>query len=317
MFRSWVPERCVCTNYLSNNPDPMAIRFLEENPQYMHLRFLAANPSAISLVRPLIENKVDEFWYYDVTPNPYWAALSTNAAAIDVLLDHPEKINWFKFCENTAPEAIAMIEDDFERHDWKTMSHFPPDFCADASYRNRFYLCDLCANPAAGHILCRPQLMSIFGIGDWNALCMNPAEEVVEFLLNEYARNPDSNRLNWAFVAANPHPDMVDLFAENLWRVEKLYSAEYRSHAWMCLSGNPQPRALALLDKHPDKIDYRGLSRNPAAEELIRAALVRDISSFENINKICFRSLAGNPVIFESPLVVTGYKNPMATDELD
>jgi hypothetical protein len=57
----------------------------------------------------------------------------------------------------------------------------------------------------------------------------------------------------------------------------------------MNLSSNPSARALTLLEKNQDKIDWLWLSSNPSAISLLE----------KNQDKIDWAQLSANPAIFE------------------
>ena len=59
---------------------------------------------------------------------------------------------------------------------------------------------------------------------------------------------------------------------------------KYNIH-WDCLSINPHPAAIHLLEANSEKIDWDQLSQNPSAIHLLEA----------NIDKIDWRMLCYNP----------------------
>lgn len=203
------------------------------------------------------------------------------------------------FSFNESPEAVALLEDHLENTEWKV--DFGPSMTARSVHWQNFS-----RNPTAGHILVQPRILAQMDTDYWHKLCTNPAQEVVDLLLDEYARYPDSPKFNWAYVARNPHPAMVDIMAENLWRI--VPENMFHSSIWWLISANPG--AMSIIEQNPDNVDYRGLCNNSSAGQLIQAAL-QDPTKAQQLR---FDFLATNPVIFQSPLAFAGYQNPMSID---
>jgi ribosomal protein L24E len=64
-----------------------------------------------------------------------------------------------------------------------------------------------------------------------------------------------------------------------------LHLLDHETIAWICLSENPSPDAIKLLEKNPHKINWEWLSRNPSAIHLIE----------KNLDKIDWHYLSLNP----------------------
>lgn len=96
---------------LSRNPSPRALALLENNRGRIHMRKLCSNPSDRAI---------------KILPQVYcgYATLSSNPAALDILLQYPDKINWNRFSANPSPGAIQYLIDhpDKIRWDWMFMN---------------------------------------------------------------------------------------------------------------------------------------------------------------------------------------------------
>lgn len=284
MFSPWVPREKVQSTYLSDNPCDEAVRFLESHPEYVDWCLVARNRAAMPLLEPRISRGDTE---------GLWRGLSCNSSAMDAIADHPEKTMWTYLSYNSHPRAVDMIAEFLETHtvtqenlyiNWET----PGIPCV--------FWYALCHNRSAGHILSQPKYKPFFDVHLWNSLCHNSAQEVVDMILDEYARDPDSSNLRWSSLCMNQHPAIVDLVRQNMDRAD-----------WHSISGNPA--AIDLLESHPEKIDYEFLCENTAAEHLLKEAAMHPMRR----QKLNYIFLARNPVIFQSPLARL-YKNPLSCD---
>lgn len=173
-----------------------------------------------------------------------WDTLSANPAAIDLLLQHPDKINYQQLCKNTHPEAIALLRSN------------PSSICWNL----------VCANPAeeAVALLLEPE----------NAIRLSP------YWLS-HNTNPRALRLlwhrtseiNWEGLSRNPSDEAVDFLEAH---VDKIHLAamcrfastprqfallrsqvrRFKTTHWKFLCENPNQGALPLLKEHPQHIPW-------------------------------------------------------------
>ena len=104
------------------------------------------------------------------------------------------------------------------------------------------------------------------------------------------------------YLSRNPSARAIALLEKNQDKID-----------WYCLSSNPSARAIALLENNQDKIDWTQLSRNPSARAMALLEknqdkiywywLSRNPSALtlleNNQDKIYWSRLSQNPAIFE------------------
>ena len=61
----------------------------------------------------------------------FWVDLSKNPNAIDLLKEHPDKINWSNLSKNPNPTAMGILEQNQDKIDWKNLSKNPNIFEID------------------------------------------------------------------------------------------------------------------------------------------------------------------------------------------
>jgi hypothetical protein len=90
---------------LSKNPTDAAIKYLNEKyPEKINWRAFSGNPKAIKYLNdPINYERID------------WSKLSKNTAAIDLLKENIEKIDWYYISCNTNPKAMELIRVKFEQ----------------------------------------------------------------------------------------------------------------------------------------------------------------------------------------------------------
>jgi len=90
---------------LSKNPTDAAIKYLNEKyPEKINWRAFSGNPKAIRYLNdPINYERID------------WSKLSKNTAAIDLLKENIEKIDWYYISCNTNPKAMELIRVKFEQ----------------------------------------------------------------------------------------------------------------------------------------------------------------------------------------------------------
>ena len=98
----------------------------------------------------------------------------------------------------------------------------------------------------------------------WRNLCRNSNERVVTHLLL-----PERNRAHLAQNAStlceNTDPRVLQLLAEGDCAFLRAHlNHRFPEHLWTELSFNPTEEALAILERHPDRVDWRALARNAA-----------------------------------------------------
>lgn len=222
--------------YLCENPHPSAIleitQLLERDPASaneagLNWERISLNPSARQLIIDYPE-KID--WYY----------ASANPCALDIIPKLQLKgLNWFQLAYNTSPEAIRLLEEN------------PSKICGYA----------IAGNPSA-----------------------------ISIILRYYKKHPIRlPRIRFEHLAANPHPEIIGHISQEMDEFLQFADEEERITFWEQLSRNPSEEAAKILEKNIDQITWYSFSRhsNPTALRIIAA----------NMDKVCMYGLSKNPSI--------------------
>ena len=190
-----------CINWwsLSCNPSPEAVQLLGENPDKIDFDNLAYNksPEAIQLLCKLRDVNT-----FDIV---MWAYLSANPFAIDLLLEHPEKINWDFFSANSSPKAVEILIKNTDKIDWVRFSSNKNPQALEflwRHHRNKIMWSAFSCNPSAIRYLQR-DVSKI----SWFGLSINPA---IFVSLDECARViQGAFRKSRDYAAWAGHPDRL------------------------------------------------------------------------------------------------------------
>jgi len=295
-------------------------------------------PSTEDFITNLTKNNIkEEYACY------FWKHLSSNYSAIEILLQHQDKLSSGMIASNTHPDAEGLIEKFYNR------------ICI---YRSTYILS---SNPRAVNILKRNTYEISF-----SSLLINPNPAAVELIVNhiEYSKvniwegaflqnmncmelfirylyiDPlllDSQkekdkthlrhlirmrRFSWYYLCLNPHPyaiKILSLFPENINNIIVLNPCEdaydiirrivlqYGETEGVIVRNicrNTNPRVLELLDHYPsDSYDWIRLCENPSAIPIL--------TKEENRNKIKVTYLLRNPNIF-----IYNYENMRKNTEI-
>ncbi len=175
VLRDWIPKRKLNNYYLCFNPRAMHII---KKSKKINLDFLSSNPAAIDF---LLEDPNRIAWYY----------FSSNPAAIDFLLEHRVNINWSYLSLNTHPKAIELLEQYPEKIYWPFLCENPSAIHLIEKWSDKIYWPFLSKNPAAMHLLEKnPDKIN------WQGLSCNPAIFMVK---KEDFKDPGVNMKEWAF----------------------------------------------------------------------------------------------------------------------
>jgi hypothetical protein len=240
----------ICWDLLSANPHPRAIALLEKNLDKVVWKNASANLGAATLLAAHLDKVC-------------WSKMSTNAGAIEILLSNIHRISWHEFSRNTHPSAISLIS--------------PPNPMAEATPKPRRKLYRAVRKIPPTRIV-------------WSDMSENPAPEAVALM----AANLD--KVHWDRLCFNFNSDALDLIAANVLgpdapyahllknstddsrRINKCVLSKYATPkiilairqdqlCWKGLSENPHPEAMALLEAHPENIDWTAFSKNPGIFE--------------------------------------------------
>lgn len=275
-----------------------------ENPDLRHeinWTFLSHCEMAV----PLLEKNMDKI---------HWRALSYNPDAVHLLKKHPEKIDWEALCWNTSFLAIEMLASNPEKINWSVLSANPaatdllwkkaeeedarqkanPDWLFDL--RKEY---PLSKDPFLEKLICwenvskNPEAIPYLEKHPekivWSSLSRNPQA------MSLLRKNPD--QIVWSDFCMNTHPDMIPLMDKHIHKLEPM--DWYVMCAW-------SPHIMYFVEKYPDKIDWRRLSRNPVAMPLLR----------KNPEKIDWKFFSSNEALFELDVLFLKKRMEPIRDEL-
>ena len=277
--------------------------WIKEHSHRIDLKWLCANTN-INAMAIIKRANPDDLDWYELSKNPFaieilslpknyhkleWDALSCNKEAIKLLeaelLKNPSNINWGNLSGNE--KASKMIrqriyyenqlfiddEDAYaallynEKIDWAKLSANPSTRAINLllEYPDKIewdYLSSN-TNPIAIGLLQAelerdPKSTKI----DWEKLSGNFG--AIELLKDELKRNPDSTNIYWKTLSGNVSSKAIRLIAKKIEKdgfpVGDIYGKNEIS--LYNLSGNP--KAIKLLQKYQDKIEWGPFSANPA-----------------------------------------------------
>jgi len=188
-----------------------------------------------------------------------WNMLSQNPNAINMLEENFEKINWSYLSAN--PNAIRILEQNPDKINWNWLSRNPNAIEMLEKNPDKINWYYLSSNPNAIEML-EKNKSNI----DWSELSKN--QNAIEML------EKNKSKINWYYLSSNPNA--IELLKKNKSKIN-----------WSLLSANPN--AIEMLEKNRFEIDWDYLSKNPSAIELLK----------KNQEKINWFEFSSNPSIFE------------------
>ena len=193
-------------------------------------RLLATNtnPKAVELIEKYFKLNEEDF-NFDSDPIEFWEILSKNINAIYLLEKYPHYINWKTILENQNPKAVEIIEKNLDK----------------------IYVDDwpiLSGNPAAIHIFKDPEYLK--KVYDWYYLSKN--EKAISILEN------NMDKVEWGSFSSNP--SAINILLQII-KEKNEYNKKVKNHEEI------NSKEYKYFD-YFNKIDYGGLSRNPAIFEL-------------------------------------------------
>jgi hypothetical protein len=231
---------------LSSNPE--AIDILRENPTKIYWKEVAGNPKMYDF---LMEH------FFKLTERQknrnFWSQLSKNHRAIDLLRQHPDKINWANVSMNEG--ALELLLDNTEKIDWfklafnKNLADFFEKLRQRAEGSTVKTISDLSGEELNVVVGIRKKIIkSEF----WKNVSMN--ENAIKIL------EENMDKIHWMSLATNHKAGRLFIGNE-----EKIF--------WNYFSMNTSPEAISLLEANPDKIYYGPLCGNKNAIRLIEKKL--------------------------------------------
>jgi hypothetical protein len=249
----------------SSNTSPDTITLFKRNVKKLNFAKLSSNPSAIYVLAtntyPVVEN------YTGVKAAPVgisknkdinWMEVSKNPNAVELLLTNKGDINWDFLSANPSSKAIKLIEKEYKEN---------PD---NINFRS------LSSNTNAIKLL-------------------NKQIEIENRMDIDELEDSNQQKLSWKNLSGNQGAIKI---LEERWKYEKgLKEADYNTFRdwelivdWGILSGNIKAKKL-LKEKYEEekvlskeklsrldsneKLDWRALSGNPCAIDIISMELVR------------------------------------------
>jgi hypothetical protein len=198
-------------------------------------RLLATNtnPKAVELIEKYFKLNEEDF-NFDSDPIEFWEILSKNENAIDLLEKYPDYIDWETILENQNPKAIEIIEKNLDK----------------------IYVDDwpiLSGNPKAIHIFKDPEYLK--KVYEWSYISKN--EKAMPILQDNL------DKVEWGSFSSNP--SAINILLQII-KEEKEYNNKIKNNEEI------NTKEYKYFD-YFNKIDYGGLSRNPAIFELDKQGL--------------------------------------------
>jgi len=176
----------------------------------------------------------EEDFNFDSDPIEFWEILSKNENAIDLLEKYPDYIDWETILENQNPKAIEIIEKNLDK----------------------IYVDDwpiLSGNPKAIHIFKDPEYLK--KVYEWSYISKN--EKAMPILQDNL------DKVEWGSFSSNP--SAINILLQII-KEEKEYNNKIKNNEQI------NTKEYKYFD-YFNKIDYGGLSRNPAIFELDKQGL--------------------------------------------
>ena len=146
---------------------------------------------------------------------------SPNHSAIELLKQHPDKIDWQLFSANSSDYAIEFLNQNLDKVDWCALSSNTNDNAIALLNNNQDEIawCRLCENRNNNAIkILEQNLDKII----WHILSQNSCDAAVDLLY----KNQD--RIHWGWLCGNKNNRIIKLLEQNQNKIE-----------WIIMSGNP------------------------------------------------------------------------------
>jgi|694.fasta_scaffold09537_17 hypothetical protein len=284
----WINLNNLDWDYLSSNPNSIAIYLLSQNIEKINKYSLSENKNIKefttknSICFEFIKKHMNKSNGFDIDQivkksddiNIFklfieiinWDYLSSNPYAIEILKKNLNNINWSLLSSN--PNAIELLEAYPYKINWDYLSSNPNAIKLLEANPKKINWTELSINPNAIELLkANPEKIN------WPRLCLNP--NAIELL----KENPE--KIDWNYLSSNPNA--IDLLKTNIKMVKWCKVCKIRNY-----------KAINLIRNYFDKknykyLDWLELSRNPYAIDLLK----------ENQDKIKWNYLSLNPAIFK------------------
>jgi hypothetical protein len=208
---------------------------------------ICGNPNAIDLLKERVEyeNSLGVEEYNKLSNKVDWEYLSTNPNAIELLRANPSKIDWRALSKN--PNAIDLLRERIayekslgleeynkllNRINWTYLSKNSGAVELLKANPNKIRWESLSENSGAADLL-KANPANIH----WGFLSANAG--AFEIIINEYKRDPKSNRINWNGLSSNTDTKAFGLF-EDKDNLDKIH--------WGNLCQNTSKKAIQLLE---------------------------------------------------------------------
>ena len=252
-----------------------AIHFLERHQDKIIWNELSSNPAALHLLRQNME-KIN------------WNIISANSGAIPLLEENIDKINWTSASLNI--NAIHLLENNLGKNvDWKYISSNINAIPIIEKNMNKVNFDYLSANINAVHLFDK----YILELNLYN-LASNPNPNVIPILekhlthllqIRHFKQNKykiwDAD-LVWTRISQNPNA--MPIIEKNIDNIN-----------WRALMRNTNKKAIELLQKNLDKIQFYGsseLCKNPSAISIIEQIIEQRLDRLTDVD---WMILSSNP----------------------
>ena len=227
----WIPESKLDFDLLLDNPNPLIMNVILKNL-----------------------NKIN------------WQILSEKNYAMDILLEHPDKIKCDRLAQNTDNRAIEYLKKNCNNIHWYFLSNNPNSraIALLEQNQNRINWHGLSSNTNNRAVrLLRDNFNQI----NWESLSSNTSDAAVKLLLE----NP--RFIDWMEFSKNTNPNAIKYMSNHLEDID-----------WRWLSENEA--AIHILLSNPHRIRYPDFYRNPhpKAIELIKQKIANNELRAQDFN---------------------------------
>lgn len=191
-----------------------------------------------------------------------------------MLEEHPENIDWWYLSGN--PLAMHLLEKELQTHPehihWGQMFHNPRAIHLAEQYPDRINYWKYVSRWSYSYHMRRIIEEHLDSVAELIEMVTAINEQRMQ--IQQTPMFVPSDNLDWSALSCGS-------------RAMHLLERHPEKIDWQHLSANPHPRALRLLEQHPEKIDWQYLSRNTNPEAIRMLEL--------NPEKIDWWSLSANP----------------------
>jgi hypothetical protein len=167
---------------------------------YYIIHNIVSNPIFKNILYSENFKKYISYHYYSV-----WSDLARNPAAIDLLKENPDKINWFMLSEN--PAAIDLLKENPDKIDWYMLSKNPAAIDLLKENPDKIDMKALLSNPSIINIINKIQYLS--------PITKKPIDILYKISNGYLYEDPDIGGKQYLYMEIYKNPSLVKYFKQN------------------------------------------------------------------------------------------------------